>query len=196
MSDALRLELDKAVITPGVLAKLDELGVPASFVLDLIYESAIGAARVTVSFGPARNTYEPEGPDPRLLLAVLEFGELVDLVACASHDPDQWALRRGEGWCLGHHCWEAAQRAALEERPAKLRLFSTPIDWLRGAGAGICVLDWTPAALGHLRALGERVTLQVDAGAGARMRALLEFGGLPMVKERAPVLRPSERKAA
>ncbi|HAD18363.1 MAG TPA: hypothetical protein DCF81_16020 [Erythrobacter sp.] len=46
--------------------------------------------------------YDLDSPNPRLLLAVREQGELFDVMALASHDPDQWVLRRGVSWCLGY----------------------------------------------------------------------------------------------
>lgn len=188
-------EIGGQPLNKGAFFKLRELGVPMDFAGELHVTREMGAAMVSI--GKARPgralLYEPVGPDARLILMVREYGVPVDLVALASHDPDQWALRRGAGWCLGHDRWVAAQQAALAERITELRVFSTPIDWLRGRGAGICVLHWDTAALGQLRQLGERVVLRVDAGAGERLRQLLAHGGLPRVKESAPA--PMRRAA-
>lgn len=185
LDNPLLQELASAPLTRGAMQRLCEIDVPLAFVGALNARGRIGAAGVSLSRDGGR--YDPHGPTARLLVAVEEEGEVIDVAALASHDPDQWALRTGMGWCLGHMHWCEAQRAGIEGRAATLRLFSTPIDWLRGHGQGICVLDWNAAALSHLRALGEGVLLRVDAGAGERLRALMAHGGLPRVKERAPV---------
>lgn len=193
-ADPLAVELFQSPLGMGAVRKLQEMDVPLDFVGALYARGDIGAARVNLSRDGQR--FDPHGPTARLLVAVREHGRMIDLVAAASHDPDQWALRTGEGWCLGHDILERAERGAFIDGRAELRIFATPIDWLRGRGAGLCVLDWNAAALAQLRALGERVTLRVDAGAGERLRALLTYGGVPRVKERAPVRRDYHKEAA
>ncbi|MFN3351322.1 MAG: hypothetical protein ACK41X_20425 [Pseudorhodoplanes sp.] len=164
--------------------RLEALGVDGRFVAELGAMCAIGAGRVQLSPDGAR--WEPHGPDARLLLAVAECGALADIIAVSTTHPDQVARRTGFGWCLGFERYEEALAAAvLAERRVSLRIFPDPLEWLRGRARGICVLDWG-LALPQLRGLGERVTLECDAGAGARIRALLEIGGLPRVTELPP----------
>ncbi len=168
--------------------RLEALGVPGRFVAVLAAKLAIGQARVALC---GRGTlWEPEGPDARLLLACFDEGGLCDVAAVSTSSPDQVALRLGVGWCLGFDRIEDAECAVLAERRVRLRVFADPMAWLRGSGEGIVVLDWA-AALPRLRMLGERVTLECDAGAGEQLRARLKVGGLPRVSERAP-----ERAAA
>ena len=163
-------------------------GVPGALLAELNGRGLIGQARVELSRDGSR--FAIGGADARLLLGVTdEAGELVDLVACASHDENQWALLTGYGTMLGagrlRTVVDAMDEAQLAERPfhARMRVFATPWDWLRGGGEGICVLDWGRGALADLRMLGEGVTIVVDAGARERMRALLAHGGLPLVAE-------------
>lgn len=106
-----------------------------------------------------------------------EQGVPVDAVAVRTETPDDWALRRGVGWCLGYDAWLACEAG----RAHALRIVGTPLDWLRSPGS-LCVLDWE-AALPLLRGLGETVTLRCNRGAGQRLEALLRRGGLPMVRE-------------
>ena len=160
---------------------------PAAFLGQLTGAGDLGAARVALSRDGAR--WQPEGPDPRLLLGVREQGVLVDVAALKSDDPDQWALRRGEGWCLGYDAWLACETGARRE----LRLHATPIAWLRVGGEGLAILDWD-IGLRMLRGLGEHVLLRCDRGAGERLRALLSIGALPRVKETGPVM-PVRRAA-
>jgi hypothetical protein len=174
--------------------RLEALGVEGKFVAELGAMCAIAAARVHLSSDGTR--WEPGGPDGRLLLAVTECGQLADIIAVSTSHPDEVARRTGFGWCLGFDRYEEAVAAAvLAERRVTVRVFADPLEWMRGRGRGICVIDWG-LALTHLRGLGERVTLECDAGAGARIKALLEVGGLPKVKERAPVARIAMGEAA
>lgn len=182
----LRAELEAARLSVTGLARVLALGVPAAFIGELCGAGDLGTARVSLSRDGAR--FEAEGPDGRLLLGVREQGVLVDVVALAAHDPDQWALRRGEGWCLGYDSWLACEIGAAHE----LRLFATPIAWLHAGGAGCCVLDWD-IGLRMLRGLGEHVLLRCERGAGDRLKSLLRVGGLPRVKESGPV--PMRRAA-
>ncbi|MBX7496780.1 hypothetical protein K3172_13015 [Qipengyuania sp. 6B39] len=184
---SLRAELEAARLSPAALARVLELGVPAGLLGQLCGAGDIGAGRVALSADGAR--FEPEGPDPRLLLGVREQGVLVDLVALATHDPDQWALRWGQGWCLGYDAWLACETGRAHE----LRLFATPLAWLRAGGVGIVILDWDEG-LRCLRGLGEHVLLRCDRGAGERLRKLLSIGNLPRVKETGPVV-PVRRAA-
>jgi hypothetical protein len=164
--------------------RLEALGVPGRFVAELNARCLIGAARVQLS--PNCSRWESEGPDGRLLLAMTEGGELTDVAAVSTAHPDQVARRTGEGWCLGEDVIRAAEADAWgREKRVTVKLVADPLEWLRAQGRAVWVLDWG-AALPRLRALGERVTLECDAGAGARVKALLEVGGLPKVKERAP----------
>lgn len=174
--------------------RLEALGVPGRFVAELGARCMIGANRVHLS--PRGNRWEPEGPDGRLLLAVTDAGALIDIAAVSTSAPDQVALRTGDGWCIGENVIRAAEADAWgRERRITLKLVADPLEWLKLSGRAVCVLDWA-AALPRLRGLGERVTLECDAGAGARIRALLEVGGLPKVKERAPAARVLMGEAA
>lgn len=174
--------------------RLEALGVPGRFVAELNARCLIGAARVQLSRSGAR--WEPEGPDGRLMLGLTEAGELCDIAAVSTAHPDQVALRCGDGWCLGEDVIRAAEADAWgREVRVTIKLVADPLDWLKSAGRAVCVLDWA-AALPRLRGLGERVTLECDAAAGARIRSLLQFGGLPKVKERAPVARVAMGEAA
>lgn len=150
-----------------------------------------GTARVTLSGDGA--TFEPDGPTPRLLVAVRAGdGALIDIAALASHCRDEWALRIGDGWALGLDQLARAEQARDEAvamagagkppRPVRLRLFANPFDWMAADGAGLCVLEWNTAALTALRALGERVVLEIEPAAQERLRQLLAHGGLPRVE--------------
>lgn len=178
--EAEQLRMAAAMPFAGVRALLD-LGSPAPFLAGLCSAGALGRARVRVERG-GRWIPDPAG-SPRLILAVRDgAGELIDQVALASAEPDSWALRTGDGVLLGE---DRLQRAIVDQsagHKVALRLFSRPLDWLAGGGAGICVLDWNAQALGALRGCGETVTLLADdaATAGA-LREALRWGALPEV---------------
>ena len=103
---------------------------------------------------------------------------MTDIVALATHDPDQWSLRRGLGWCLGYDAWLACETGRAHE----LRVHATPLAWLQAGCEGMTVLDWD-MGVRNLRGLGEAITLRCDAGAGIALKARLARGGLPLVAE-------------
>lgn len=155
-------------------------GVPWGTIGALNGAGLIGAGRVTVSADGL--WFEPEGPDARLLLGICNgAGELVDVAALSASNEDEWALLTGAADLLG----EAALEQAVATDARYLRLHPTPMAWLRARGhlAGICVLQWSKAALGALRSLPEATTLVVDPGTKERLRGLLAFGGLPQIAE-------------
>lgn len=152
------------------------MGVSRSFANRMLCDGDLARARVRVG---ASGLFEWDGGEPHLILGVREFGDLVDLVAVRSAAPDEWALLRGDGWVLGHD----ALFMAREGLASNLRVFGTPFEWMRGDGAGICVLDWTAHALGELRGLGPNITLIADDhGAAQRLGAVLAWAGLPKVE--------------
>lgn len=171
------------------LRALIEAGVPRGFALALAGNGDLAVAGCELerdgrfSFG---------GATRRLILGVRErtcvatasgylseWGDLTDLVALSSACEDEWALRLGVADFLGDEWLWRAEMGLLRE----LRLFATPMAWLRGGGRGVCVLDWSASALGALRGLGPQVTLVVDPGAKAKLQAMLAHGGLPLVAE-------------
>lgn len=183
-----------AVMPWAAVVQLEALGVARRITARLAGE--IGTGKVELSADGA--SWVPGGPDSRLIMAVRDdLGDLIDLVAIASHRRDEWALRSGDGWALGLTALAAIEQARDEaqlltrdgarRRPVLLRLFANPLDWLAADGEGLCVLDWGPLALTRLRALGEGVTIQTDPGAQDRLRALLAHGGLPRVEAVRPV---------
>lgn len=189
------IELDRELLvaaagTPFSAVKmLLALGVSHRWVARMAGE--FGTARVTLAANGA--TFEPDGPTPRLLVAVRDAaGVLIDIAALASHCRDEWALRIGDGWALGLDQLAEAEQArdhavamtshGKPPRQVRLRIFANPFDWMAADGAGLCVLEWNTAALTALRALGERVVLEIEPAGQERLRQLLAFGGLPRVE--------------
>lgn len=172
----------------AVRALLD-MGVPAGLVAGLTGAGLLGRLRVAERGGLWRE--DPDGA-PRLLLGVRDrAGEVIDIAALSSTDPDAWALMTGDGWLLG---WDRVEDAALAdpETAPVVKMHARPIDWLRAGGEGACLLDYGPGALGELRALGPAVELACeDDKAAAALAGLLQWGGLPRC-----VAPRNERKAA
>jgi len=165
----------------SAMRRLWAIGADKRFAAQLVGAGDLGIAQVTLS----EATWEPEGPDRRLLVAVRRDGELVDVAALASHARNEWALRTGLGWALGMDLIDDAHRELVcGAKRLRLRLHATPFDWLAAGGDGLCVLDWCQSALSELRLLGERVTIEVAPGAAERLKALLIYGGLPRISER------------
>lgn len=185
-----------AVMARGALAMpfaavrlLIDMGVPPAFAARLSGAGLLGRLRVAERGGLWRE--DPDGA-PRLLLGVRDrAGEVIDIAALSSTDPDAWALLTGDGWLLG---WDRVEDAALAdpETAPVVKMHARPIDWLRAGGEGACLLDYGPGALGELRALGPAVELACDnEPAAAALAAMLQWGGLPRC-----VAPRNERKAA
>lgn len=181
LTDLEREMLAAAAAMPfSAVRKLIAMGADRHFAAQLTGAGDLGIGQVTIS----RAGWEPHGPDRRLLLSVRRLGALIDVVALASHVRDEWSLRTGLGWALGMDAIDDAQAAlARDEKRIRVRLHATPFDWLAAGGDGLCVLDWCAASLSELRLLGERVTIEVAPGTGARLKAMLAYGGLPRVSE-------------
>jgi hypothetical protein len=87
--------------------------------------------------------YEPigSGAPPALGAVIVPCGtwdwpewQLVDLVAFKLDNPARWWRRLGIADVLGNACGFTVEPKTL---------VATPLDWLRIAGAGICLLDWS-----------------------------------------------------
>lgn len=95
-----------------------------------------GATRVR-KVGPF---YEP---DPQgawaVIVPVVDFGELVDLLAFHPREPARWRLRRGALGMLGA---DALTDQLLGE---PLFVFRNVLSWLQASTAGVVILNWTQA---------------------------------------------------
>lgn len=72
---------------------------------------------------------------------------LIDLLAFDPKDPVRWYLRNGFERCgvmwLGERAIDTAQGLLLSDadKPGPLRLFGTPLSWLKGGCRGACLLS-------------------------------------------------------
>ncbi len=76
-------------------------------------------------------------PAPPSIHAVVESPEILDLVALRLDQPETWWRRVGEpGLVLGEdHYLDAIGTGA------PIKVFESPVAWLRGKGGGTCFLD-------------------------------------------------------
>jgi hypothetical protein len=124
------------------LEALEALGVPRRTSCEATRRGALGVARVSDADD---GLYSLGEGDPHLILPVFDDGELVDLCAFRSANPEHWLLRTGCGWALGLerglgvHSWGDPVPIAV-----------SPLDWLRQDTAGLCVVDWTAPELSYL----------------------------------------------
>jgi hypothetical protein len=81
--------------------------------------------------------YQPGDGTQHLIIPVVEDGELVDLCAFRSDNSGNWSLRTGNGWALGLGRGMEPFTWGLP-----VHVYSDPLDWLRGKGEGLCILDW------------------------------------------------------
>jgi len=87
---------------------------------------------------------DADGP-PMICLPVYDSGDLIDLVAFRSSDPDNWLLRTGLGWCLG---LERGLEAHTWGDP--VHLARTPLEWIQGGAEGLALLDWSAPEVHYL----------------------------------------------
>jgi hypothetical protein len=112
---------------------------------------------------------------PHLLLPVIMDGELIDLVAFRSGNPNDWLLRTGLGWALGMD--RGLEPYTWDDAPT---LVETPLDWLRAECRGICVLDWSASELHSLKGIA-RLGCASDGLASTLRRHLIRDPNLPEI---------------
>lgn len=158
------------------LDRLKCLGVSIAWMADWAHDNLIHPFGVVTAEDAGDGLYQPGEGALHVILPVVEDGELVDLVAFRSTDSGSWMLRTGNGWALGlekglsAHMWGQT-----------VHLFSDPLDWLRGRGEGVCVLDWDAAEVHNLDVLQELVCSS-PAVAALLTRALSRPARLPKLK--------------
>ncbi len=91
--------------------------------------------------------------------------ELRDMVAVDLDYPDRFWRRRGKALVLGNAYLEIAGQ---EYEPVPI--YRNPMTWLRGAGAGVCVLDWDYAR----DLLLDHELIAEDVDLGNRLEAILK----------------------
>lgn len=127
------------------LDRLMALGVPG------IAIATLGGRQIPFGVGTVerleRGLYQPGDGPLHVLSPVYAAGEIIDIIAWRSDAPANWVWRTGLGWALGSD--ELCPRWDNDPMP----IHATPLDWLRAAGEGICILDWEAAELGDLRTL-------------------------------------------
>lgn len=174
MTDLLNeLRAASAMVRQCHLDRLRGLGVSIGWMAD-IDPGPFGAQHCEDMGG---GLYQPNpGAAPlHFVFPVIQDGDLVDLVAFRTTDPGTWKLRTGHGWALGlargvgHWLWSE-----------RVHLFDTPLDWLRGRGDGICVLDWNAPEVVDLDVLPE-VVCSSPAVARVFERALTRPTRLPKI---------------
>ena len=109
--------------------------------------------------------YQPGEGQLHVIIPVMDRGVLLDLCAFRSDSPGSWLLRSGLGWALGvdrglePYLWyrpaDPAAKPSKHQVGELAVIFSDPLDWARGQGAGICVLDWESPEVRQLDVLPE-----------------------------------------
>lgn len=98
------------------------------------------------------------------------FSEVVDLVAWHPATPGRWARRTGDASMLG----------AIDEGAA-LRVWRTPLSWLRGGGEGVCFLTSEQGIIAEaLRAASE--VIAEDGRHAAELRRICEQPAAPRIR--------------
>ena len=153
-SPALERELLSAAEN-GMVETLRAMGVTGQAVVNT--ELCIGRERVMTTSRPPL-FYEPdEFGVEHIIVPVIESARTVDLLAFRAEDPERWYLRVGLGAALGQLMIDQAvfygdpDYAHCPE--SSLRVFRSPLSWLRAECQGCVILDWNVA---HCRLAGVR----------------------------------------
>ena len=133
--------------SPLLLQRLKTLGVPWSTIANMGARHFFGGSTRAVDTEDGLYAPSQDGA-PHLILPVFEDGELVDLVAFRSEQPLAWLLRLGVGWSLG--LLDGFERHGWEQ---EVRLWASPLDWLRADCDGLCILDWSAPEVINLASL-------------------------------------------
>jgi hypothetical protein len=118
---------------------------------DVLVHQLVGLARVRVEGelwtpdpGGISMYVTPVRVHPQALLTEIEtpnpwgwsrFGMLADVVAWRPSEPEQYALRMGDGRVLG-----SAESRLADEAVAPLQVHRSPLEWLRARGEGVMFL--------------------------------------------------------
>ena len=184
-SRALTLELIDAAEN-GMVEALRAIGVTSRGALATgLY---VGRQHVTTLSGEPPALYEPdELGTEHLIVPVIEGGAVADLLAFRVEKPERWWLRNCLGAVLGQDVIDKAEFFSDTECPeSSLRVFRSPLSWLRHDCAGAVILDWRVAAC---RLAGIREVVAEDVGLGERIERAF-------FAPRSPNIRVLIRKAA
>lgn len=128
----------------------------------------VGRQFVTTLAGEPPALYEPdENGTEHLILPVVEGGAVADLLAFRADKPERWWLRTGIGAVLGQDAIDKAEFFSDDDGPeGSLRVYRSPLSWLRSECQGCCILDWRVAAC---RLAGVREVVAEDLGIGEKI---------------------------
>lgn len=147
VNNPLRLELGAyaQAATIDDMRKLMATGAPAP---EIFGAGILGFANAEVG----RNDFwQPASHGPRCaVIAAIEEGIILDLIAFDPAAPDVWFIRTGNAWALG---MDAVTEVSRSWNGGELLLHPTPLDWLKARGVGACVVNWTDDARRALRDL-------------------------------------------
>lgn len=164
MSADLEAEMETASsrVRQEHIDRMAALGVPSASI------ATLGATQAPFGIASAQpdgsHLYQPGDGPTHVVMPVMEMGDMIDLITWRSTNPARWYWRTGVGWALGTD-W---LNPRWDDDP--VRLYATPLDWLAGAGEGICILDW---AAFQVRELASLAAIEADEMIGRRLLAIL-----------------------
>ena len=144
---------------------------------DGLYQPAPGGRRAFIM--PVYGPFRP----PKVPIADPADAAPIDLLGWYSHRPGRWWRRRGVAIILGE--W-AVELGETYDEP--VRVYRTPLDWLRAGGEGLVIVDWTEA---YFRLAGLQLVAS-DVAHGEELQRRLR----PPQPEGPRILVPRRRTAA
>ena len=119
-------------VTPERLEWLRAAGVPDEAIF--AEPPLVGFAQIETYSG---GLYEPRDEGLDAVIVPVRADGLADLVDFRPKSPERWWRRMGAVPVLGEE-----NMRCFQVNP--LRVCATPLDWLRGGGRGVVIIDWLP----------------------------------------------------
>jgi hypothetical protein len=157
------------------LDRLAALGVSLS-IIDGLFDDDMPAPLGIKTGWVEDGLFIPGDGSPHIVQPIAVDGEMIDYVAWRSESPDDWHLRSGDGTFLGDV--DLAVDACLWGEPAYV--VPCPLDWLRIAGRGLCVVNWANREVLELNRLPSVVVPDSDLAADLRA-ALTRPPSIPVI---------------
>lgn len=161
-------DLNHEAIAAGAAARQPHIDRLVSLGVTKMALAELGARQVpfgVMSVEPiGSGIFQPGEGAERVISPVIEDGGIIDLIAWHTGNPRQWLWRVGTGWALG------ADELYPRWDDTPLQLHETPLEWLKGAGHGICILDWSSP---DVRRLASVEAIEADQATADRLLSIL-----------------------
>lgn len=108
------------------------------YALATLGERQLAFGAMTIDIDDDGRWWPDDDGFPAMVVPVIERGELLDVIAFRTVEPARWWWRIGVAEMLGYDVLNC-----IVWPGDRLRVVSTPLDWIAAAGEAVCILDWS-----------------------------------------------------